>query len=274
MYVSYMLEDIRKTFGKLYQRLNDSPVKFKHCDSKLTNGIYFGKTKYTGETNKNGKREIALLLSDETVAGKLNRKDWNNYEKNFNEDGLNWIGLVFDGDFEVSIATKFMEDYIKGLLNCTYPHMIVDKRLWDEIRREVEKQNLSTDEFHNNKIEREKEYEEGTYELDYNGKYQIAGCYHYINAPFVSIGYAENEPTNTYNPKAMVIKTLGGIKVGYVAEKELQKFYQETGGTKTPLIIEAHYYNDKLYGWMYTYTDNVEEYHYMANQYHKLLNEI
>lgn len=270
---SYMIEDIRNAFGKLYQRLNKTPVNFKHCVSELPTSVYFGKTKYTGETNRNGKREVALLLSDGAIAGKLNRKDWNNYEKYFNTDGLNWIGIVVDGDFEISVADKFKEEYVKQLLKWSYPQMIVDSGLRSSIIQEVERQNLSTGEFHNNKEEREKGYEEGTYELDYNGKYQIAGCYHYVNAPFVSVGYAENEPTNEYNPKAMIVKTLGGIKVGYVAEKELQKFYKETGGVKIPLIMEAHYYNGKLYGWMYTYTDNVEEYPYMENQYHKLLNE-
>lgn len=271
---SYMLDDIRNAFGKLYQRVNNEAyIIFKHCGSELATGIYFGKTKYTGETNRNGKREVALLLSDGTIAGKLSRKDWNNYEKNFDTDNLNWIGMSFNGELEVSVAEKFKEGYIKNQLDW-YSSSMADSKLRDEIRQEVEKQNLTVGEFHNKKSQKGKGYEEGTYELDYNNKYQIAGCYHYVESPFVAVGYAEKDPTNEYNSNAMVVKTQEGIKVGYVAEKDLKKFYEETGGAKTPLILEAHYYNGRLYGWLYTYTDNTEEYPYMASQYHKLLNEI
>jgi len=268
---SYLLEDIRNSFGKLYIKLTESHEYFKHCSSKLTTGVYFGRTKYTGEANKNGKREVALLLNDGTIGGKLNRKNWNNHEKHFTTDNLNWIGYSIDGDLTVVIAEKFKEEFVKHCLGEIFPSRIADEQLWNNIKKEIERQNLSTGEFHNKKTEREKGYEEGTYELNYNNRYQIAGCYLYVSSPFVAVGYAEKEPTNTYNPRAMVIKTLDGAKVGYVSEKELNEFYKETGGMKTPLIIEAHYYKGKLYGWMYTYTDNVEEYFYMANQYHRLL---
>lgn len=270
---SYLLEDIRKCFGKLYVKLVESHECFNHCVSELPTGVYFGKTKYTGVTNRNGKREVAMLLNNGTIGGKLNRKDWNNHEKSFTSDNMNWIGYSVDGDLTVVIAEKFKEETVKTNIEL-FSTRIADEQLWKSIQKEIEGQNLSVGEFHNNKTKREKGYEDGTYELNYNKKYQIAGCYIYVDSPFVAVGYAENEPNNNYNSKAMVVKALDGNKIGYVSEKDLNSFYKETGGHKTPLIIEAHYYNGKLYGWMYTYTDNTEEYFYMTNQYYELLKEI
>lgn len=41
-------------------------------------------------------------------------------------------------------------------------------------------------------------------------------------------------------------------------------------GLQVPVVIEAHYYNGKLYGYLYTFTNNAGEYHYMRNQYERL----
>lgn len=271
---SYLLDDIKQTFGKLYIRLTEHYESFNHCISDLSTGVYFGKTKYTGVTNNNGKREVALLQKDGSIVGKINRREWNKYEKSFTSDNLCWIGYSTDGgDLKIIVAEKFKEAFITYQLKL-FSEWIADDMLWHQIKLEIEKQNLTVGEFCDNKAKKEKSYEDGTYDLDYNNRYQIAGCRFYVASPFVSVGFAENETTNNYNPKAIVIKTLEGIKVGYIAEKDLNEFYQETDGKRTPLIIEAHYYKNKLYGWAYTYTDNVEEYSYMTNQYHKLLKEI
>ena len=63
------------------------------------------------------------------------------------------------------------------------------------------------------------------------------------------------------------------VKVGYISEKELDKFHTENTGI-IPIVMEAHYYKDKLYGYLYTFTNNKEEYHYIRNQFEKLLENV
>lgn len=101
----------------------------------------------------------------------------------------------------------------------------------------------------------------------------MAGVSHYVEKPFVSFGFAKPEPNNKYNSKAIAIYTDKEIKVGYIAEKELSKFYSENEGT-IPIVMEAHYYNGKLYGNLYTFTNNEHEYHYMRNQYIWLIHRL
>lgn len=43
------------------------------------------------------------------------------------------------------------------------------------------------------------------------------------------IGYVEQDPTNTYNPRAVAVKRIGGELLGYVADKDLDRFYQFKG---------------------------------------------
>ena len=109
-------------------------------------------------------------------------------------------------------------------------------------------------------------------ETNYNGKYKIAGVHIYVAGPFVSLGYAKREPDNKHNPKAVAIYTDSDDKVGYIAEDELIDYYAETGGTDNiPLVMEAHWYNDKLFGWLYTFARNKTEYPYMINQFRYLI---
>ena len=43
------------------------------------------------------------------------------------------------------------------------------------------------------------------------------------------IGYVEQDPTNSYNPKAVAVRRIGGELLGYVAERDLDQFYQFKG---------------------------------------------
>ena len=109
-------------------------------------------------------------------------------------------------------------------------------------------------------------------EAEYNGRYQIAGLHRYVAGPFVSLGYARKEPENKYNPKAIAIYTDDNSKVGYIAEKELKAYYYETEGIDNiPVIMEGHWYEGGLYGWLHTFARNRAEYPYMINLFRNLI---
>ncbi len=266
------LEPIRAYFGKLYKKAvkgTEERYNYNILHVELPLGVYYGYTKYTGETNRNGVKAVAFHLPDDSLFVELDRKLWKQYEKDLNTEGVKWLGYSDGESVRLTVyKEKVLEDNITSFLY-NVGEWINTTSFRNSILRRVEKLDLPEGEFTFNK-----ETSKYGYDLYYNGRYMIAGITRYVAAPFVSIGYAKLEPDNKFNPKAVAIYTDNDEKVGYVSEKELSKFYTETGGADNiPLVIEAHYYNGKLYGWLYTFSRNKEEYHYITNQYLKLIDE-
>ena len=266
------LECIRDYFGKLYKNAvkgTEERFNYNTLHVEIPVGVYYGYTKYTGETNRNGVKAVAFHLPDDSKLVELDRKLWKQYEKDANVDGLKWLGYSDGESVRVTVyKDKVLEDNVTSFLS-NVGEWINTVAFRNEVAKRVEKFNLPEGEFTLNKAA-----SGYGYDYYYNGRYQIAGIARYVTAPFVAFGYARLEPDNSYNSKAVAIYTDTDEKIGYISEKELSKFYDETGGVDNiPLVIEAHYYNGKLYGWLYTFSRNKEEYHYLVNQFLKLIEE-
>lgn len=266
------LEGIRNYFGKLYKNAvkgTEERFNYNTLHVEIPVGVYYGYTKYTGETNRNGVKAVAFHLTDDSKLVELDRKLWKQYEKDANEEGLKWLGYSDGESVRVTVyKDKVLEGNVTSFLS-NVGEWINTVAFRNEVVKRVEKMNLPEGEFTFNKAA-----SGYGYDYYYNGRYQIAGIARYVTAPFVAFGYARLEPDNKFNSKAVAIYTDSDEKIGYISEKELSKFYDETGGVDNiPLVIEAHYYNGKLYGWLYTFSRNKEEYHYLVNQYLKLIEE-
>lgn len=266
------LEGIRAYFGKLYKNAvkgTDERYSFNLLHIEKAVGVYYGYTKYTGETNRNGVKAVAFYLPDDTLLVELDRKQWKAYEKQAETDGLKWLGYsdgesirltVYKDKVLEGVVTSFLSNVGEWINTVAFRNILIKR---------VEKMNLPEGEFTFNKAA-----SGYGYDYYYNGRYQIAGIARYVTAPFVAFGYARLEPDNQFNSKAVAIYTDSDEKIGYISEKELSKFYAETGEIDNiPLVVEAHYYNGKLYGWLYTFSRNKEEYHYLVNQFLKLIEE-
>lgn len=257
-------------FGKLYKYLYKDTIweSFNTLKVSVPVGVYYGYTKYTGETNRNGVKAVALMMPDNTTQLiQLGRNLWKKYDKAFGEDGLKWLGYSDGESVRVSIYKgRVPEERIESFL-VNVGQWIATVEYNNIIYKMAETLNLPCGEFTYNKVD-----SGYGYAYYYNGKYMIAGVNRYIAAPFVSFGFAVIEPSNSFNSKAIAIYTDRGVKVGYISEKELSKYRLEANGEeKLPIVMEAHYYNGKLYGWLYTFSNNQREYHYMTNQYIKLV---
>lgn len=264
------LEGIRAYFGKLYKNAvkgTDERYTFNILHVQKPVGVYYGYTKYTGETNRNGVKAVAFYLPNDSLLVELDRKQWKAYEKQAETDGLKWLGYsdgesvrltVYKDKVLEGVATSFLSNVGEWINTVAFRNTLVKR---------VEKMNLPEGEFTFNKAA-----SGYGYDYYYNGRYQIAGIARYVTAPFVAFGYARLEPDNSFNSKAVAVYTDTDEKIGYVSEKELSKFYDETGAVDNiPLVIEAHYYNGKLFGWLHTFSRNKEEYHYLVNQFLKLI---
>lgn len=266
------LEGIRNYFGKLYKndvKGTEERFNYNTLHVEIPVGVYYGYTKYTGETNRNGVNAVALHLPDNSKLVELDRKLWKQYEKDVNIDGLKWLGYSDGESVRVTVyKDKILEDNVTSFLSNVgeWINSVVFRKTIEE---RLENMNLPEGEFIYKKVA-----SEYGYDYSYNGKYMIAGVSRYVTAPFVAFGYTKLEPDNKFNSKAVAIYTDTDEKIGYVSEKELFKFYEETGGVdNVPLVIEAHYYNGKLYGWLYTFSRNKNEYNYLVGQFLKLLED-
>ena len=249
------LEGIRDYFGKLYRNAvkgTEERFNYNTLHVEIPVGVYYGYTKYTGETNRNGVKAVAFYLPDDSKLVELDRKLWKQYEKDANDEGLKWLGYSDGESVRVTVyKDKVLEYNVTSFLS-NVGEWINTVAFRNEVAKRVKKFNLPEGEFTLNKAA-----SGYGYDYYYNGRYQIAGIARYVTAPFVAFGYARLEPDNNYNSKAVAIYTDTEEKIGYISEKELSKFYDETGGVDNiPLVIEAHYYNGKLYGWLYTFSRN------------------
>lgn len=264
------LESIRAFFGKLYKnnvKGTEERYSFNILRVEKPIGVFYGYTKYTGETNRNGVKAVAFHLTDDSLFVELDRKQWKQYDKDCGTDGLKWLGYSDGGSVRLTVyKDKVLEGVIESFLY-NVGEWIATASFNNTLLKRVEKLNLPDGEFTYNKLATKYGYD-----YYYNGKYMIAGIERYVTAPFVSFGYTKQEPENPYNNRAIAIYTDNDEKIGYISEKELSKFYAESGGADNiPLVVEAHYYNGKLYGWLYTFSKNKEEYHYLVNQFLKEL---
>ena len=264
------LPAITAFFGKLYKYLYKDTLwgGFNTLRVSVPVGVYYGYTKYTGETNRNGIKAVALMLPDNnTQLILLGRELWKRYDKVFGEDGLKWLGYSDGESVRVSIYRgKVPKQRIEWYLTIV-GQWIASTEYNNTIYKMAKTLNLPQGEFTYNKVD-----SGYGYNYYYNGKYIIAGLNRYVAAPFVSFGFAVKEPSNNFNPRAVAIYTDKGIKVGYISEKELLRYRLEANGEeKLPIVMEGHYYKGKLYGWLYTFSNNECEYPYMSNQYIKLV---
>lgn len=266
------LEGIRQCFGKLYKsRVSGADEEF-HFNQKaeIPAGVYYGLTKFTGETNRNGVKAVAFMRPDGSQLLELDRRKWKQYEKESQADGLKWLGYSDGENIHLEVyRDKVTEQYITRSLKHLEERAGNDA-FRSELEKRVEKMDLPEGEYTAKKAE-----SNYGYELKYTGRYHIAGIRRYVDCPFVSFGFARLEPDNKFNPKAVAIYTDKGEKLGYISEKQLADYYAETGGEDNiPLVVEAHYYNDGLYGWLYTFSRNKEEYPDMVAQFIKVLDEM
>jgi hypothetical protein len=263
------LDNIKAYFGKLSTKeIQDNSYSYNTLHTSVSAGVYYGVTKYTGQTNRNGVKEVALSLPDNSILISLDRKLWKRYDTEVGVDGVKWFGYSDGESVRVTVfKDKVSESFVKSQLS-SCGRWIRDVEFATSLYKRAEKLDLPNDEFEYNKAQST----EG-YDYYYIGKYMLAGVDKYVTGAFVSYGLAKQEPDNSYNDKAVVIYTDGGIKVGYIYNKELAAYYNETKGINDiPVVVEAHIYNGKLYGNVYTFTKNAGEYHYMRNQFIKLLN--
>lgn len=265
---SGLIEDVRAYFGKLYKSNNYSFYNYNTLHISVKVDVYFGYTKYNGQTNRNGIKAVDLCLPDDSVLATLDRSLWKRYDKEIGTDNVKWLGYSDGESIRITVfKDKVSEGLVTNLLQ-NFGEWIADASWSSQLYKIAEQLNLDSGEFEYKK----KETGNG-YEYYYNGKYVLAGVSHYVAAPFVSLGFAKPEPDNTFNSRAVAIYTDKGVKVGYISEKELDKFHTENTGI-IPIVMEAHYYKDKLYGYLYTFTNNKEEYHYIRNQFEKLLENV
>lgn len=267
---SYMINEMEVFFKKLYKKriegTESDNFKFKY--DGVCPGVYYGLTKYDGQINRNGTKGVVLQLPNGEIFANLERRLWKKYTNLSANDGSKWYGY-YDGEYiMVSISnSKVLETHLKNFL-ATAGECISNSLFHIELKKRVRQFNLPDRDIDIIKAKSDKY----GHDLYYCGKYQLAGVFRYVTSPFVSFGYTKTEPENSFNNKAIAIYTDNGQKVGYISEKELKKFYAELRDETTlPLVIEAHYYNNKLYGWVYTFAYDKSEYHYMVNQFLKEL---
>lgn len=269
---SYMFDEMKYFFGNLSPSKTSGKVfsfsiKHETITPGVTVGIYYGKTKFTGEANRNGKREVAFLDKTGQVICKNERARWSEYERIIGEDNMNWYGYYDTDSIYMKVYEHVEEHELLSWLSEVGKRINLDvfRAL---IYKEALKLNLSDGEFVYNK---KQAYDYGNdgynFDLPFLGKYKVAGLYRYVSSPFICIGIAKKENHNSYNSKAIAIYTTDMMKIGYVAESELDTFYSETKGEDTPLVIEGHNYNGKLYGNVFTFSNNVQEYPYMIKEY-------
>ena len=261
------LAKLREFFGRLYKTAaKGTEDKYVYNIRNVVKpiGVYYGYTRYTEEVNRNGVKGVAFCLDDDTVFAELDRTLWKRYDTEAATDGLKWIGYSDGTDMKITVVkSKVQESYVLSILIKGNP-----KRLKQYLEKRVQKLNLPKGPFRASKAVYAGKYS------NHNGKYYIAGINRYVDNSFVTFGYARREPSNPFNPKAIAIYTDKNQKIGYISEKELNKYYEETGGNDRALVIIGYYGDFRLCGDVYTFSWNEAEYTYMVKQYLNLLDKL
>lgn len=106
---------------------------------------------------------------------------------------------------------------------------------------------------------------------DYNSEYYIAGLTNYTTDTFITFGIAGRDLGNKYSSRAIALINYQAKLIGFIPEKILDKWYQETEGEPIPVIMWCYREGGRLYGRVYTYEANADDYPRMLKQYLKLL---
>lgn len=105
----------------------------------------------------------------------------------------------------------------------------------------------------------------------YNLEFYAAGLAHHASAPFVTFGIAIRDKNNAYSSRAVALVDYKGKLLGFIPEKALNRWYEDTEGETKPIIIFCYREGGILLGNVYTYEPNAADYDRMATQYSKLL---
>lgn len=241
-------------------------VNIHNLHDQTPKGVYYGYTRYTGETNRTGKREVALDLPDGQVFTCLNRDLWNKYEKEIGDDKKPWVGC---SDGESTYLYVFKKSVSKDLTEQRLRNFYEDdsaEKFYQLLMKEVKRLDLI--EYLGNDEEDSEDDDEEDWRPPYVDRYYIAGISRYTSYPFVAFGWAKKEPDNPYNPKAVILKTIDGTKVGYIPDKALNTYYDRNGGFPVPVVLAGYYgSSDKILGYVYTFTNSEKEYPALVEQY-------
>lgn len=258
-YINNLIYEIGCFFAK---RNDDRPYselyKFRDSTIQIESGLYYGFTSYTGNTNQNGKREVAFNDKDGKLIYLLQRRKWNDYEVEVGVENAPWLGishgesidvLIFQGNISKVKINNYVQDYVS---------MLSYEALCDALIKEVEKLNLPDIEL---------THRESEHPYPYVNRYNYVGGQYHVTSAFVSFGWAMRERGNKYNDKAIVLKTIDGIKLGYVKDNQLDDYYKETNGLPTPVVVVGAQNGQYINGYVYTYDNSSKEYADMIEQY-------
>lgn len=262
-YINNLIYEIGCFFAK---RNDDRPYselyKFRDSTIQMESGLYYGFTSYTGNTNQNGKREVAFNDKDGKLIYLLQRRKWNDYEVEVGIENAPWLGisrgesidvLIFQGNISKEKIKSFVQDYVS---------MLSYEALSDALQSEVEKLNLPNTELSPREL---KEKDKSPY--PYVNRYNYVGGQYHVTSAFVSFGWAIRERGNKYNDKAIALKTIDGIMLGYVKDNQLDDYYKETNGLPTPVVVVGTQNDTYINGYVYTYDNSSKEYADMIEQY-------
>lgn len=106
---------------------------------------------------------------------------------------------------------------------------------------------------------------------DYDDEYYIAGVKYHVSDPCVTFGIATRDKYNKYSSRAVAIVTYEGRLIGYIPEKSLNRWYEDTEGKDMPVIIFCYRQEGQMLGSIYVYQHNAANYPRMVNKYLKCL---
>lgn len=262
-YINNLIYEIGCFFAKRNDdRSFSEPYRF--CDStvQIESGLYYGFTSYTENANQKGKREVAFNDKDGKQIYLLHKRRWNDYDIKVGEDNAPWLGIGHGDSIDVFIFQGTIgQEPIKYVVQ-DYLGMLAYEALTDALQSEVEKLNLPNTELSPREIE---EKEKSPY--PYVNRYNYVGGQYHVTSAFVSFGWAIHERGNKYNDKAIVLKTIDGIKLGYIKDNQLDDYYKETNGLPTPVVVVGAQNGQYINGYVYTYGNSSKEYADMIEQY-------
>lgn len=262
-YINNLIYEIGCFFAK---RNDDRPYselyKFRDSTVQIESGLFYGFTSYTGNTNQNGKHEVAFNDKDGKLIYLLQRRKWNDYEVEVGIENAPWLGiscgesidvLIFQGNIGKEKINNYVQDYVS---------MLCYEGLCDALQSEVEKLNLPNTELSPREL---KEKDKSPY--PYVNRYNYVGGQYHVTSAFVSFGWAIRERGNKYNDKAIALKTVDGILLGYVKDNQLDDYYKETNGLPTPVVVVGIKSDTYINGYVYTFNNTASEYPSMIEQY-------
>lgn len=258
-YINNLIYEIGCFFAK---RNDDRPFSepYRFCDStvQIESGLYYGFTSYTENANQKGKREVAFNDKDGKQIYLLHKRRWNDYDIKVGEDNAPWLGIGHGDSIDVFIFQGTIgQEPIKYVVQ-DYVSMLSYEALSDALMNEVEKLNLPDIEL---------SHRESEHPYPYVNRYNYVGGRYYVTNSFVTFGWAIRERGNKYNDKAIVLKTIDGIKLGHVKDNQLDDYYKETNGLPTPVVVVGAQNGQYINGYVYTYDNSSKAYEDMIEQY-------